>query len=98
MPDKIKDAGTGECDEGKHDGCHAQRGGEIGKKKMQKEGAKQNATRDFSVNLCPFHPRAEVHCNQTCIEGCIKRQSLNGAFKQSVPKEIYDELSKKIKN
>ena len=41
---------------------------------------------------------AYVHRNQTCIEGCIKRQSLNGAFKQSVPKEIYDELSKQIKN
>ena len=41
---------------------------------------------------------AYVHRNHTCIEGCIKRQSLNGAFKQSVPKEIYDELSQQIKN
>ena len=32
-----------------------------------------------------------VHSNRECIETCIKKQSLNGAFKQSVAKEVYDE-------
>lgn len=39
-----------------------------------------------------------VHSNRECIETCIKKQSLNGAFKQSVAKEVYDELRKQIEN
>ena len=39
---------------------------------------------------------AYVHRNHACIDACIKKQSLNGAFKQSVPKEVYDELNKQI--
>lgn len=39
---------------------------------------------------------AYVHRNQGCIDACIKKQALNGAFKQSVPKEVYDELNKQI--
>jgi len=39
-----------------------------------------------------------VHSNRECIETCIKKQSLSGAFKQSVAKEVYDELGKQIEN
>lgn len=39
-----------------------------------------------------------VHSNRECIETCIKKQSLNGAFKQNVAKEVYDELGKQIEN
>ena len=39
---------------------------------------------------------AYVHHNPNCINACIKRHALNGAFKQNVPEEVYDELSKQI--
>ena len=37
-----------------------------------------------------------VHRHQSCIDACIKKQSLNAAFKGSVNKEVYDELTKQI--
>ena len=37
-----------------------------------------------------------VHRHQSCIDACIKKQSLNAAFKGSVNKEVYDELAKQI--
>lgn len=39
---------------------------------------------------------AYVHNNEKCINTCIKKQSLNVAFKQSVSKDVYDELNKQI--
>lgn len=39
---------------------------------------------------------AYVHRNEKCIENCIKKFSLNSAFKTSVPKEIYDELKNQL--
>ena len=39
---------------------------------------------------------AYVHNNEKCINACIKKQSLNVAFKQSVSKDVYDELNKQI--
>ena len=37
-----------------------------------------------------------VHRHQSCIDACTKKQSLNAAFKGSVNKEVYDELTKQI--
>lgn len=41
---------------------------------------------------------AYVHNNANCIETCIKKFSLNVAFKQRVAEEVYDELRKQIKD
>lgn len=39
---------------------------------------------------------AYVHKNATCIENCIKKFSLNGAFKRAVSKDVYDELKNQL--
>ena len=41
---------------------------------------------------------AYIHNNAKCIETCIKKFSLNVAFKQGVAKEVYDELREQIQN
>ena len=37
-----------------------------------------------------------VHKNASCIENCIKKFSLNSAFKRTVPKSVYDELKSQL--
>ncbi len=39
---------------------------------------------------------AYVHRNAKCIEACLKKFSLNTAFKHTVDKEIYDALKNQL--
>jgi predicted RNA-binding protein YlxR (DUF448 family) len=39
---------------------------------------------------------AYVHKNVACIGNCIKKFSLNSAFKGAVSKDVYDELKNEL--